>query len=301
MVLSMDLEQVRALYAHRPAEFVAARDALAKELKAAGAKDDAASVKRLRRHRPVEWVLNRVADVDAGVARAFADAAAAVRGAQAAAIEARSGGDVRAAMATLRERSTEVVAAAGRIDAAVPSAEVAGTLFEIAGDERGTEQFVAAILGSSELGDVDLFAGLEPDASRPRGRAPAARRTKRDRNATGPDRPVASADRGASDQTTAERRREDARVQAAERAEAALRRLDEARRAVEDAAAAEDAAARRVAGLRQELADAEGELRAASTARRRADTALTAADRAALRAAEKLADLASGVDRSAGT
>src|SRR3954465_10282043 len=56
------------LFGVDPAEFVAQRDQLARELKAAGEKDEAAAVKALRRPTVSIWALNQVArrDPDAG-------------------------------------------------------------------------------------------------------------------------------------------------------------------------------------------------------------------------------------------
>ena len=57
----MTVDGVDALYAVRPEEFVAARAALVKELKADGQKAEAAQVAKRRRPSVVAWALNQVA------------------------------------------------------------------------------------------------------------------------------------------------------------------------------------------------------------------------------------------------
>jgi hypothetical protein len=95
------IESVEGLYGVEPAAFTAARDALAKRLRTAGDKEEAAKVKALRRPPLTVWALNRVArdapDVIAGVL----DAGAALRQATQAAL-AGDAGQLRDAQA--RER-----------------------------------------------------------------------------------------------------------------------------------------------------------------------------------------------------
>lgn len=239
----MDVELLRTLYGGPPSEFVTSRDALVRELRAAGARDDAAAVKKLRRHTPTDWVLNRVAADRPDVVVAFADAAGQLRTAQAAAIEGRAGGDVRTAMAQLRERSAAVVAAATALDRGVPTADVTARLMELAGDERGTEQLVAGVLGSAPLDGPDPFAGLEPAPSTPRR---AATESAKD---------------------TAKRPAKDTAKRAAQ--DAAKRRalVREATAALRTATAAESAASARVDAAERELAAARRELDAATSAR----------------------------------
>lgn len=54
-------DRIDALFARGPEEFVIARDALVKELKATGDKDGAAEVKALRRPTVAAWAVNQVA------------------------------------------------------------------------------------------------------------------------------------------------------------------------------------------------------------------------------------------------
>ena len=92
-------------------EFVTARDALARELRAAGDKDRAAEVKALRKPRALAWALDAAGLAAPDAVTDLAAAAEAVGAAQS------GNGDIREAMADLR-------AAEGRVvDAAVGAAE----------------------------------------------------------------------------------------------------------------------------------------------------------------------------------
>ena len=96
------LEAARGLYAIAPEGFITARNQLAKELKAAGQAEDAATVAKLRRPRLAEWALNRLAHAGAVSVDRFAHATADAQRAQSAAI----GGDptaLRAATTELRD------------------------------------------------------------------------------------------------------------------------------------------------------------------------------------------------------
>ena len=100
---------VDELFAVPPDEFVAARNALVKRLKAAGERDRAAEIAAWRRPTPVDWALNQVARDDAEAVERFIETAAAARDAQAAALSGRRE-DLRAAVAEVRESSATVAA-----------------------------------------------------------------------------------------------------------------------------------------------------------------------------------------------
>ena len=69
-------EALDDLCSQPPEEFVAARNALVRELKSAGRKDDAAMVTALRRPTRTTWALNRLARTDHDVVDELADAEA---------------------------------------------------------------------------------------------------------------------------------------------------------------------------------------------------------------------------------
>jgi hypothetical protein len=116
------------LYALPPDEFTAARNALAKELKAAGEKDAAAEVSRLRRPSVGAWALNQVARQHLDLIEAALDAGAELRAASeaAAAGDAGDAAGLREATATERAAGQAVVKAArphlgARADALAPA------------------------------------------------------------------------------------------------------------------------------------------------------------------------------------
>ena len=91
---------VDALYDEDPKTFVAARDLLAKELRAAGQRDEAAAVRGLRRPSVAAWALNQVARRDASSIERLIEAGERARGAQ---DEVLGGADRE----TLRDAMTE--------------------------------------------------------------------------------------------------------------------------------------------------------------------------------------------------
>ena len=185
----VDEATLRGLYATVPTEFVAARNALVKELRRAKERDEAAVVAALRKPDWTDWALNVVAAEHADAVDEFATAASDVRDAQAAAIEGRDGPDVRAALRTLRERTTDV----SRKAAAVLERRRTGTGHRRADgppvrDRRATRRRPTNCAwecsGSGEPDVSDPFGGLEPadqpepasGRARPSGRHPASGR-----------------------------------------------------------------------------------------------------------------------------
>ena len=113
----MDID---ALFEEDPKSFVAARDQMAKELRADGQRDEAARVKALRRPSVSAWALNQVARHDASSIEALL---AAVDRARAAQDEVLGGADRE----TLRDAMTQRRhALAAVIDAAREVIEVSG-------------------------------------------------------------------------------------------------------------------------------------------------------------------------------
>jgi hypothetical protein len=283
----VELQQLQTLYGGPPSDFVAARDALAKELRGAGDRDAAAAVKRLRKHSPVEWTLNRVAKVHPDVVAAFATAAEDLRTSQAAAIEGRRGGDVRDAMTQLRARSADVVAAAADVDRSVPAADVTGLLRELAADEGATRQLTEGILGSGDLGDHDPFAGLTPatrPSTPPHEKAETATSTKATKESATKAEKATNASATKAEKTAAAVGRRGASPEQpdrrAERDEARRAREESAKRRADLRQAERDArqAAERQADARAAVDDAERQLAAARRQLTRATAERTAAD-----------------------
>jgi hypothetical protein len=168
----LDESLLRQLYATPPPEFVAARNEAVKALRREKRRDEATAVASLRRPGWDDWALNSVATSDEHVVAGFADAAADVRAAQAAAIEGRDGPDIRVALRELRDRSAELVRGAETALAGVgrePGAgELNARLTQVATSDVAVAQLRAGVLGSGDAAPDDLFADLRP--------APAAAR-----------------------------------------------------------------------------------------------------------------------------
>jgi hypothetical protein len=254
------------LFAVAPDEFVAARDWLARELRAAGDKDQAAAVKRLRRPAIPVWALNQVVNSDP---RAIEELLAAVEAAQSAQHDVLEGADadvLRAALARRRDAISAVTRSArGIVDESGRSGDaqvrdIENALHTIVGSEA-----LAADLGRGELAgldadenaDADLFADLASSV---------ATRDRKPRRAS----PSARAPSPPSGQlVNAREKLERHRAEAAE----ATERMRDAERAVTDA----EAAAKRA---EHEVATARRALDAARHARERADAAVVRGEEA---------------------
>jgi hypothetical protein len=249
---------------------VAARNALVKHLRKDKRRDEATALGVLRRPGWDDWALNAVAGTDGDVVGGFADAAAEVRDAQAAAIEGRDGPDIRTALRDLRDRSAELVrladqALAGAGRQPTPG-EINARLSQVAASDVAVAQLRAGVLGSGDASPADLFADLEPGPTRTT--QPAAKKAPPPAKKAAPAKPDAAAERTAREE--AARRKEalaeanrvhaaavkarhraqgevDKAATAADRARAALEAaeaaLDQARRELDDATAAEQQAA----------------------------------------------------------
>jgi hypothetical protein len=262
--MTVDAETLRHLYTLPPEEFVAARNALAKELRAAKDREGAALVAKLRRPAVPEWALNVVAAEQPKLVDSVVDAAARVRDAQTAAVEGREGGDVRAALRDLRENGQALLAAAEKAisrsgrPSAPQMAALAGHLAEITGNEAVGEQLRGGHLGSADVDTVDPFAGLAPapkhqrtPAREPEPVAPVedrAARRERERAATAARKAKDAADakvakaRAAVDDAAAKVEQAQARLDAAAEAHTALASLaEQAAAALADAESALDA------------------------------------------------------------
>jgi hypothetical protein len=246
------------LFAVAPDEFVAARDELVRELRAAGDKDEAAAIKKLRRPAVPVWALNQVARSDAGVIEELRDAAAAARSAQDNVLGGADADELRNALGRRREAIKAVSRAArGVVDESGRSGDaqerdIENALNAVVGSER-----LAAELGRGELAGID--AGNDDDVL---------------------GAFASSADTG-STRTRAPARREPSRQLVAAR-EKLDRHRDEAADAAEQLRAAEMAGTHAAAALKK----AERDLDAARRASDRADQAVERAEEAVARLEE---------------
>lgn len=131
---------VTALFAGPPDEFVSGRDTLVRALRAAGRSDDIAAVKGLRKPKALARALNAAAVADPGTIDGLAAAVDAVGEAQA------GGGDVRGALAALRDA-----------ERAVTEAAVAA----VASDDRPPDASALGAAVRAVLADPDALAALQ--------------------------------------------------------------------------------------------------------------------------------------------
>jgi hypothetical protein len=248
--------------------FVQRRDALAKELRAAGRKDDAAAAKGLRKPSRMAWAL----DVTALAAK---DAIGELDAAVAAMLEAHAaGGDARGAIAALRSTVREFAARAAR------TAEEAGHRVQ----EAALANAVLAVLGKADalsalrrgcLIDVPEAGGLDLLASLPAPTAvPRPEPAPHERTAPSPSR------RTAIESTAREAVRQArlALADASERSEEARRALREVEAGLETAEEDLRQAEAEVRALRGDRDRAQIEVEAASARQREAGIAVAEAE-----------------------
>jgi hypothetical protein len=302
----LDLDAAIArLFAGPPDEFVPGRDALVRTLRAAKRADDVAAVKALRKPKAVARALDAAALADPDAVAALAAAVADVGRTQ------EDGGDVRAALAALRDAEravTEAAVAAVAGDDRPPDASTLGAAVRaVLADPEALAALQAVRLADVPAGGGFGLAGLSGDLAPPRARPapagdrdtgrrePAAARRQSRTTAREPVAPAATTARRAGEpKAVATARR------AVEQAEQALREAGEALAEVtadvetaEDderaARAAADEAARRADEARDHaLAVA----RVATTARREAAARTRRRDEAAAALAKAEARLA---------
>jgi hypothetical protein len=274
--------RIAEIYGGSLAEFVARREALARELRGAGRRDEAAEIKALRKPKALAWALDAgaLADPDA-----TAELAAAVDGMN----DAQGGdGDVRAAIARLRAAEEAMVAAAHDAarthDNPVDRTAVAAALRAVVGSPAALSALLAGRLidpvaadegdGDGDTGTIDEAAWSVPPPKRSSRRSAGTATAGKGRStartadtaveASAPPRADPAAVRAARRAVTAADRAATKAERAAERAASAADEAEAARSVAED----EAAAARRRA---DELADA--------AARARDDAAARASER----------------------
>jgi hypothetical protein len=247
-VLSDDvLPAARDLYAQPPDGFIAARDALVKELKAAGKDDDAATVKKLRRPSVVAWAVNQAAREAPDQVTALRDAGQALRRAQRKALSGGGGDELRAATderrAVVQQLVAAAVAAIGERGTSHRDA-IAATLEAAAVDDELGERLSAGMLDkeaqpTAGFGAIEGFEVLTGGAAGGRATAeaepeedPAAVKRERAKEAREAVRRADAAERVAE---KARARADDLKEKSAAAAEAAKEAETEARRLADEA------------------------------------------------------------------
>ncbi len=180
----MVIEEVKALYAVPPGEFIAERTLVVRRLKHEKRAADAAAIAKLRRPKAAEWLLNRLAREDPAVVERWATSVTGARDAQSAAIGGASGDDLRAATNELNAATRAIADAALGLDSDMKRDDVVVVLRTLIA-AGSTDTLVNGVVGSEGvLEPADLFAGapepiLRPAINRPpkspgpKGRRPA--------------------------------------------------------------------------------------------------------------------------------
>jgi hypothetical protein len=166
--LLVDHSPADELFDLDPGAFVAARDRVAKQLKADGDGDVAASVKALRRPSVGAWAVNQVARRQPDLVAAVVDAGRAL----AAALDAGDRAGLRLATRARRDAVRAATRAAVDLAGETHRDEIANTFEAVVGDEEAAAEVIAGRLTRgrspsavfSPLGEVALD---EPDDATP--------------------------------------------------------------------------------------------------------------------------------------
>jgi hypothetical protein len=173
-----DLEaELDGLYALAPAEFVDARDGLARRLKQAGQADAASQVKALRKPTVPVWVVNQLARRQPGEMKALLAAAERLRAAQEKALTGGSDelrdatAEQRSALRGLTQHANALLEAEGHGAGAATLERVASTLRAAATDPAGRDQLAAGRIGEElAAGGFGALAGMKIPQAPPRRR-----------------------------------------------------------------------------------------------------------------------------------
>jgi hypothetical protein len=269
------------LYQVEPGQFTAARNALAKQLKAEGQRDEATRIGKLRRPPVTAWALNQVARLQPDLIGDVLETGGRLRAAMQKAVDGDASGLRDAQGAQRRAADAAVAAAAARLEAAGHPANdaarqrIGATVGAAVVDDTVAEELRSGVLDgdrsapgfgldSLTLGDAPLPKPAKPAASAASA-ASTASTDKTDKAAAPAALPVKTASQRKAEAPLRERLRQ-ARARHAE-LEAEASRL--ARKADRLATRA-DEAERQAASARAEADEARAE---ADEARRQADAA----------------------------
>jgi DNA-binding PadR family transcriptional regulator len=169
--LAVDHSPGDELFDLDPSEFVAARDRLARQLKADGDGGAAATVKALRRPSVGAWAVNQVARRQPELVAAVVDAGRAL----AAALDAGDRDELRRATSARRDAVRTATRAAVDLAGEAHRDDIAGTFDAVVGDEEVAAEVVAGRLTRgrrpsavfSPLGEVSLDEPEHPEPEHP--------------------------------------------------------------------------------------------------------------------------------------
>jgi hypothetical protein len=230
-IITSTSDRIYQLYGLTPGEFTAARNALAKELRGEGHRDEAAQVARLRRPTIAAWAINQAVRRHHDRFAALLDAGQQVRRAQRRALSGVRDSGLRDATRTRRQLIDELTNLAAQVlseqgsSAESHRGDIAATFDAASADDDAAEIVEAARL-AAPLPVASDFGGMDALAVLP---------------APEPQEPAATTDAVSPSDTD-----EVAREHAARRRREAIRAVEAARREVakaeDTAAAAEDEA-----------------------------------------------------------
>lgn len=284
-------ERLDPLYAGPPEEFVAARDALAKELKGEGEKEAAALVKKLRRPSVAAALLNRVVLGNPKEAKTFAGAVAALRRAS-----GRSG--LKEAARAQREAASRLLDLASEEGGEGAALDRAAETLQAAAADEGVEQLLLRGRLEKEQRAASIGFGLDVSDAGSSGTAAKAKpKPRAGEKAKGPARAAKGRGRAAAAEkakgpTAAERRRaakaEKTRQQARKREQ---RRVEKAKRGLEAAVAEQVRADEATEAAKEALAAAKDDLATAKEAAKASVAAVREAKQELRERERELADL----------
>lgn len=304
--IAMQLDSARSSVYGGPLEdFVRRRDALARELRSAGDRELANTVKALRKPSRIAWVLNLAATDGAAIDR-LASAVQNMLETQAA------GGDVRAAIGVLRTAVRDFAAHAERGAAAagqgIDAAALATAVLAVLGKPAAFDQMRGGYLVEiPAAGGLDFLASLPTPPPAKTAAASAANFVSSGARASKSSGNKARVARDAEQRTNREAAHRAERVaaqravrEAAQRAADALaearRRSNDAQRAVSRAESALHAAESRVREAEEQLRSARLEHERLSEHAERAAAQVAEAARAASEAERHAADIVKTTD-----
>jgi hypothetical protein len=226
------------LYGLPREEFTEARNALVRELRNAGRKDDAEEVRALKKPAVSVWAVNQLARRHPREVADLVKAGVALRKAQRDVLAGKKGADVREASRALHELADELVGAAREILEETGDRATQATAQRISGTLRAASPDPAAakLLRKGRLSEDVESVGFGPllhvapqrksrsQPKRDRARERAALQKKRKQEAVAQARQEAAAARKAADKAEREAKRARERVEAAERRVASLER-----------------------------------------------------------------------------
>jgi hypothetical protein len=260
-------DDIGRLFSVRPADFVGERNAIVKKLKAAGRRDDAATVGKLARPTLSVWTVNQIARQELALLRRLADATAALQGGDGSGASSYADvlGEHREILKALRLKAEAILNASGFRPAPDLLMQVVHDLRAGISSPESRPLIESGRLVRDVADDsaVNPFAGASVAAPGPRTRAPAANPTD------------AATDTGAAQE--AARAKQEARARDEARA-FQRRRIENLRERVATARAASERDEREVEAASRALKEAERRLESSRGVLAEASAALEAAE-----------------------